>query len=208
MRELSGITNEVLGLESNAKSCVAISRRLRQGLTVNDYLFYNLSLAKKRLGKILIKMIQDVYTVDRVMKILHDRNAVEPFQVTNEQGEQVNFSEIDEESIRAFLENMDFTKYDVSISESANSPTKNLDRFLTMTELMSSGGLNEISIDLAKQAGIVSPSDADKYNQMLQAQAQAAAEAQERDNKAQNARTLIAQGLNPDTMQPLPKPPQ
>lgn len=208
MRELAGITNEVLGLESNAKSGVAIARRLRQGLTVNDYLFDNLSLAKKRLGKILIKMIQDVYTVDRVMKILHDRNAVEPFQVTNEQGQQVNFSEINEETIREFLENMDFTKYDVSISESANSPTKNLDRFLTMTELMSSGGLNEISIDLAKQAGIVSPSDADKYNQMLQMQAKAAAEAQERDNKAQNARTLIAQGLNPETMQPLPKPPQ
>lgn len=205
MREIAGVTNEVLGLESNAKSGVAIARRLRQGLTVNDYLFDNLSLAKKKLGRILIKMVQDVFTVDRIMKILHDRNAVESFQVTDQNGEKVDFSDIDKDVVRRFLENVDFTKYDVSISESANSPTKNLDRFLTLTELMSTGALNEISIDLAKQAGIVSPSDAEKYKQMLRQQAEAQAQAQERDHQAQNARTLIAQGINPQTGEPLPR---
>jgi len=204
LKDIAGVTNEVLGLESNAKSGVAIARRLRQGLTTNDYLFDNLSLAKKQLGRIVIKMIQDVFTVDRVMKILHDQNAVEPFQVTDATGEQVEFSKIDKEFVRSFLENVDFTKYDVSISESANSPTKNLDRFLTLTELMASGAMNEISIDLAKQAGIISPSDADKYKRMLQDQAKAAQAAQEADHKAQNARTLIAQGINPETMEPLP----
>ena len=128
MREIAGITNEVLGLESNAKSGVAIARRLRQGLTTNDYLFDNLSLAKKKLGRILIKMIQDVFTVDRVMKILHDQNAIEPFEITNQEGQRQSFSEIDKEVVRSFLENVDFYKYDVSVSDSANSPTKNIDR--------------------------------------------------------------------------------
>lgn len=205
MKEIAGVTNEVLGIESNAKSGVAIARRLRQGLTVNDYLFDNLSLAKRQLGKILIQMIQDVFTVDRIMKILHDRNAMEPFQLKDSQNMQVPFSEIDKEYVRKFLENMDFTKYDVSISESANTPTKNLDRFATLTELMQNGSLNAISIDLAKQAGIMSPSDAEKYKGMLQEQAQAANQEKESDNQAQLARTLIAQGLDPKTMQPLPQ---
>tara|TARA_R110000744_G_scaffold228_2_gene866 strand:- start:9970 stop:12162 length:2193 start_codon:yes stop_codon:yes gene_type:complete len=201
MKDLAGITNEVLGQESNAKSGVAIARRLRQGLTVNDYLFDNLSLAKKQLGRVLIKMVQDVYTVDRIEKILHDRNAIEPFQLLDD-GEMKDFSEINEKTIRRFLTNVDFTKYDVSISESANSPTRNLDRFMTFTELINSGSLNEITIDLAKQAGIVSPSDAEKYKKMLADQAASEAEAQERDRQAQNERTVLAKGVNPKTGQP------
>ena len=205
MKQISGVTDEVLGVETNAKSGVAIARRLRQGLTVNDYLFDNLSLAKKQLGKILINMIQDVFTVDRIMKILHDRNAMEPFQLRDEQNQQVQFNDIDKDYVRKFLENMDFTKYDVSISESANTPTKNLDRFSTLTELMQNGSLNAISIDLAKQAGIMSPSDAEKYKVMLDQQAQAQNQVKESDNQAQLARTLIAQGLDPKTMLPLPQ---
>jgi hypothetical protein len=207
MREVSGISNEILGQESNAKSGVAIARRLRQGLTTNDYLFDNLSLAKKRLGKVLVKIIQDVFTVDRIMQILHDQNAMEPFQLTGDDGQQMNFSEIDPAFIRQFLENIDFTKYDISISESANSPTKNLDRFAVMTELMQSGSLNPISIDLAKQAGIVSPSDAEKYKQMLSQQSQQEMQLKQMDNQAQIARTVLAKDRDPNTLQPLPQGP-
>lgn len=205
MKETAGITQEVLGLESNARSGVAIARRVRQGLITNDYLFDNLSIAKKRLGNILIKMIQDVFTVDRIMKILHNQNAKEAFTMKGPDGTETPFSEIDEAFIRDFLSNMDFTKYDVSISESANSPTKNLDRFQTLTELLASGAMNPMAIELAKQAGIVSPSDADKLLQMLQQQAQQQQEAQKSDQQAQLARTLVAQGLDPTTMQPLPQ---
>lgn len=205
MKEIAGITAEVLGQESNAKSGVAIARRLRQGLTTNDYLFDNLALAKRRLGKILIKIIQDVFTVDRIIKVLHNQNAKEPVQLTNDQGQKVNLSEIDEETIRNFLENTDFTNYDVAISESANSPTKNLDRFTTISEMMVNGSFNPITLELMKSAGLLSPSDAEKYKQMLLEQQQAAIQEKEMDNKSQMARTLIAQGLDPDTRQPLPK---
>lgn len=204
MKEISGVTPEVLGQESNAKSGVAIARRLRQGLITNDYLFDNLSIAKKRLGKILIKIIQDTFTVDRIMKVLHNQNAKEPFQMQDASGQKVNFSDIDESFVREFLQNIDFSDYDVAISESANSPTKNLDRFTTISEMMSNGSFNPITIDLMKSAGLISPSDAEKYNQMLQQQQQASIQEKQLDNQSQAERTLIAQGLDPRTMQPLP----
>lgn len=205
IKEISGVTQEVLGQESNARSGVAIARRLRQGLTVNDYLFDNLSIAKKRLGKILIIMIQNVYTVDRIMRILHNQNEVEPFKLMDANGEKTDFNKIDKELIRSFLENVDFTNYEVSISESANSPTKNLDRFTSLTELMANNSLNPISLKLAKDAGLISPSDAAELSSMLFDQQQSAASEKESDNRNQIARSLIGQGLNPDTLQPLPK---
>jgi len=200
MRQISGINEEVLGEQSNAKSGVAIMRRLRQGMVVNDFLFDNLSLSKKKLGEVIIKMVQKLYGPEDIIKILRDQNIQEKINlpVRGEDGvEQVELDVITDETLLEFLRNEDFTTYSVSISESANTPTKNMDRFIALTEVMSQGILNPISIELAKQAGILSPAIADKFNAMLQEQAQVQAQSEQ----AKNQTELLKSGVPPQIVQ-------
>jgi hypothetical protein len=203
MKEIAGVSNEILGLESNAKSGVAIARRIRQSMTVNDYLFDNLSMAKKQLGKVLLEMIQSFYTPEKIRKVLQDRNQVEPFELQKD-GESVPFESYEDEDLIDFLNDVDFTKYDVSVSEGANTPTKNLDRLMMFQELQAQGPITPMMIDLMKSAGMISPADAVKYNKMLEDQAAAEAAAADKDRQAQNERTILGQGINPNTGMPLP----
>lgn len=197
MRQISGVNEESLGLQSNAKSGVAIMRRIRQGMVANDYLFDNLSMSKKILGRVIIKIVQKIFTPQDIMRILKDVNANDPITLStiDQQGQlqQAPLETIAEEEIIKFLENEDFSKYDVSITETANTPTRNMDRFIALTEMMSQGILNPIAIELAKQAGILSPLDAEKLNRMLESQAQAQAQ----QDQAKNATELLKSGVNP-----------
>ncbi|NIT02544.1 MAG: hypothetical protein GTO09_10475, partial [Candidatus Latescibacteria bacterium] len=51
MREIMNINPELLGINSKAESGIAIAEKKRQGLIGNEYLFDNLSNAKRTLGK-------------------------------------------------------------------------------------------------------------------------------------------------------------
>jgi len=205
MMKIASINPEMVGESSNVRAGVAINKRIRQGLVSNDHIFDNLSIAKKRLGKNLLMMIQETYSVDRVMKILNNQNSEEPFTLKDpESGVDMPYSDFSPEFIEAFLDDVDFTKYDVSISESASSPTKNLDRFETMKEIFQNGGLNPILIDLAKEAGIISPKSADRYQEMLSQQSQAEQQAQNASSQAEIAKTVLAKDRDPNTLQPLP----
>jgi len=72
LAKIMNINPELRGFSGGAESGIAIQQKNRQGLLGNEYLFDNLSFAKKNLGKKLVSRIQEVYTPERIFRILHN----------------------------------------------------------------------------------------------------------------------------------------
>ncbi len=85
VREIMNINLEMEGGSSNAQSGIAIVERKRQGLVGNEFVFDNLSLSKRLLGRILVKLIQSVYTPDRILRILENRSIREQIDIGGRQ---------------------------------------------------------------------------------------------------------------------------
>src|SRR3989304_3839222 len=103
MREISNINNEMLGLNSNATSGIAQAEKKKQGLVGNEFLFDNLSLSKKRLARRYIKLVQKIYTPERIMRVLNNLNNKNPIDIGGKQ-----FSEYSQEELLEFINNEDF----------------------------------------------------------------------------------------------------
>lgn len=171
MKAVSGVNLELLGAESNARSGIAIARRLRQGLVANDFLFDNLSFWKERLGTVILKYVQEYFSTEDIMKILKKENGREKIKLGDNE-----FSKMTETKVRSIIDNMDFTKYDVVISESASSPTKAMDLLAALNELTNSGQLPQspmITIDVLKNSGLLDPETATRYMEEIKSQQEA-----------------------------------
>ena len=65
------VSPSMLGFsETSQESGVAIAQKQRSGLVGNEYLFDNLSLTKKVLGRNIVKMIQKYYSPERILRIV------------------------------------------------------------------------------------------------------------------------------------------
>ena len=134
LREIMNINPEMLGINSKAESGVAIAEKKRQGLVGNEFLFDNLALSKKRLGRLLVRLIQKIYTPERILRIVQSNNARSPIELGGK-----SLDQYDPQEIVALLTNSDLTKYDVAVSESAFSPTNRRYNFIVWSELASRG---------------------------------------------------------------------
>ncbi|RPJ05516.1 MAG: hypothetical protein EHM36_08190 [Deltaproteobacteria bacterium] len=111
MREVSNINLEMLGQGQQTQSGIALAEKRRQGLIGNEFLFDNISLAKRVLGRVLVRLIQKVYTPERILRIVQNRHARNPIQVGGEE-----FDQVDPEVLKELLETEDLGKYDVVVS--------------------------------------------------------------------------------------------
>lgn len=116
-------------------SGVAIMQKTRVKLTGNEFLFDNLSFAKKKLGRLLIALIKKYYTPERIYRILGNEKARNPELQINGQPAQ----DLTKEAIMQLLETADLEKYDVDVSESTWTPTMRLANLLVLKELAQSG---------------------------------------------------------------------
>lgn len=73
MDRIMNINPELQGLKSNVTSGVAIMQRKQSGLMGNEYLFDSLSMGKRRLGKLLVKYYQNIYTTERIVRIIENK---------------------------------------------------------------------------------------------------------------------------------------
>lgn len=112
----------------------ALMQRLRQKLVGNDFLFDNLSFAKKKIGRLLVKYIQKYYDAQRIYRIVQNRNKKQPVQLGGQPMEKYP-----EEEIIELLQRTDLSEYDVEISESAYSPTVGLATAAVLSELAKTG---------------------------------------------------------------------
>ena len=174
LREVLNINLEMEGGASNAKSGIAILERKKQGLVGNEFLFDNFSIAKVKIGRLLVAMIQKYYTPERIIKIIQNESMKAPVQIGGVPADQM-----DMELVRSLLENTDLTKQDVIVSESGWSPTTRIANFTMWAELAGKGAPVPMPF-------LIELSDLPEKEKMLQMFAQEAQTQQkEKDDKNQ-----------------------
>ncbi|MCK5611710.1 hypothetical protein KAR91_58115 [Candidatus Pacearchaeota archaeon] len=136
MREIMNVNLDMQGM-GQGDSGIAMRMKIVQQLVGNDFLFDNMSFAKKKLGQIIVKKIAKLYTPQRIMRIVANQH-----QRAGEEGITINgqpFDQIDQDAITRILEDTDLTQYDVVVSESASSPSAMMGNFLALLELAGKG---------------------------------------------------------------------
>lgn len=164
-------------------------------LLPNEFLFDNLAFAKKKLGKLLVPIIQRYYTPDRILRILQTT----AMRQENTQVGGQPLQSYDPNEIIAFLETADLSLYDVEVSESAYSPTKRMATLMLLTEMVRGG----MAVDPALLIEFMDlPADIKARVQSSMAQQAASAqEGQQATADMEIQKTLIAQGAIPPAVQ-------
>lgn len=142
LRQIMNINEEMLGEGPSGASGRAIQQRKLSGLVGNEFLFDNFSMSKKRVGRMLIKMIIDVYTTERILRLIDSeaqrdqsmKIGSNPYFIIDPETGQVVGDRRDE--IREILENDELSKIDIVVDENPWSPSIRIEVFNTLVELM------------------------------------------------------------------------
>jgi len=144
LREISNINAELQGINTRAESGVAIAEKKRQSLLGNEFLFDNLSLANRLTGRILFKLIQKVWTPDRILRLMNDssKSSAKPAEFggrpfVGEEG-QGAAEELTSDEVLRILKDVDVARYDVVVTESPYTPTvmqENLAKFIELARV-------------------------------------------------------------------------
>lgn len=86
LQEVSGAVQEQMGQQTNARSGIAIEARQRQGATVNTEPFDNLRLTKRRMGELMLSMMRQYWTYEKVIRITDDQTGGDKFVTFNQSG--------------------------------------------------------------------------------------------------------------------------
>lgn len=200
LRENMNVNPELLGLNSKAESGVAIVEKKRQGLLGNEFLFDNLNLSKKLLGRVLVALIQKTYDPKRILRVIENRNRRTPVEIAGKK-----FDEYDPADIRALLETADLTKYDVVVSESAYSPTNRNANFIAWSTLAMQGA----PVPLTLLVELSDLPNKQKALEQINAEIQAKAEDSKAKYNTEIQKAMIAAqsrggGSSPGTSQQIP----
>lgn len=172
VREILNVTPEVLN--SSSASGVAIIEGKRMALLGSEYLFDNLSMAKKRLGKRLVQMIQQVYTPERMVRILMTMNQRRPVSING-----MPITEETADQFRKLLSTSDLTKFDVVVGEAQSSPNKQTSDFSVLLEIGRVTGGQAVPPELLVEAAPLSEDKKQRALQYLQQQKESAAQAEQ-----------------------------
>lgn len=168
--------------------------RRTQKLLGSEFLFDNLSFAKQRLGRLLVKLIQRYYTPDRIVRIVRNVASKEPVQLAEQPVE-----EFEDQDILALLNTADLEYYDVEITESTWSPSMRLATFQLLAEMAQAG--QPIPPEAMLEFADMPQQVRTKLMSMMQQQQQAAGSAEQAKADAEIQKTLIAQGQIPPEVQ-------
>lgn len=183
LREIMNINPEMLGINSKAESGLAQIEKKRQGLIGNEYLFDNMNLCKKQIGRILVRLIQRIYTPERILRIVESQGISQEAQIGN-----AAYTPDRRQEILTLLQTEDFSKYDVAISESAHSPTQRRANFVAWAELAGKG----IPVPPMLLVQLSDLDEKDKVIQQMQAEAQAQREMEDKKINAEVEKAQIA----------------
>jgi len=81
IRNVSGVTAENMGRDTNADSGKAIIARQDQGSVVTAEIFDNLRYAVQQIGEMELSMVEQFYTMPKVVRIIGDRGAAKYSQI-------------------------------------------------------------------------------------------------------------------------------
>ena len=143
-REISGINTELLGLEQDQSSGIAIARRQAQGQVISTVWFDNYRTFRRLLGKRLARRIQQVYTMERTLRVVGPHGAELLIQINPAEARDLMGDEVQryKEERRAqdgrptVLRDVKALKYDVVISEVPTTPTMRATSLLAILEIL------------------------------------------------------------------------
>jgi len=151
VRDLANVNLAMLG-QAERQSGKALLFQEEKGLVGNEYLYDNHSNAKKRLGKLIIKAIQKIYSKERVIRILYSENARNELKLSTaplkamsgQQAPQIpqtmELMLYPPEVIQSVLDNFDLVKFDLIVDENLDTPAKR-QAALSMMERLGAAGL-------------------------------------------------------------------
>ncbi len=84
LQEVSGAVEEQMGQQTNARSGIAIEARQRQGATVNTEPFDNLRLTKRRMGELMLSLMRQYWTYEKVIRITDEQTGADKFVQFNQ----------------------------------------------------------------------------------------------------------------------------
>ena len=144
IREISGINTELLGLETDQASGIAIARRQAQGQIISTVWFDNYRFFRRGVGKRLARRIQQVYTLERTLRLTGPRGEqmvlkLNPAEFRNMAPDE--FARYQEEQPKVdgrpqILRDVGALKYDVVISEVPTTPTQRAMALLAILEIL------------------------------------------------------------------------
>lgn len=152
IKQTSGINPDLLANDSQSQSGRAILLKQRQGLVMLQEALDNYSETKKILGRFILSQLGEIFTVERVAKVLGSKYIESNFSrpVINEDTGEIELDEKDKPVekvnpeefklvISSLINNDDVGKYDVSIGEGAYSETIKFTNYLTLMDMVDKG---------------------------------------------------------------------
>ena len=208
MKEIMNVNQELMerGKAGTPQSGIAIAQQKQSMMIGNEYLFDNLSLAKRKLGRHLVAMIQKVYTPERIMRVLESRSLREAIKIGGEalfpqlppevqdapveQKMQMveQLVQMKQAELMEIITTSDLSKFDVVVTESPHSATTRQANFVIWADMASKGF--PVPPDLLVDLSDLPEKDVVKQN--IQAQQQAAQAESQRESDTEIQKTLIA----------------
>lgn len=145
IREISGINTELLGLETDQASGIAIARRQGQGQIISTLWFDNYRLFRRLLGRRLARRIQQVFTMERTLRLTGPDGAAMVIKVNPLDARELapeEFARYKEEQPKLgdlrprILKDLSALKYDVVISEVPTTPSMRATSLLAILEIL------------------------------------------------------------------------
>lgn len=134
MREVSNLPE----LPTSVQSGKQVIEVRRTGLIGNEFLFDNINISKKKIGKLALPLIQQIYPPERIIRVIENQMRRGPIRIDGVQM-QGAISPEDREAIREILENADLTRYDVKVTVSPTNPTIRRGIFEAWSDLAKQG---------------------------------------------------------------------
>lgn len=189
LAEISNIPPEMQGMVQSQQSSKSLMAARSSALLGNEFLFDNLALGKRQVGRWLLQAIPQVYTSKSIMKLL---------DYSKEQGQEVQIAgqpadQYSEEQLEKYLQealNGNLNKYDVKVDESNAAPTKRYETMVKLMELQASGA--QLPQTLLLEYVDLPPDVKKRALAEIQAQQQAALQAEQDKNKTEIAKTILA----------------
>jgi len=131
MLTIMNLAEESLGFSSREVSSTAIVEKNRNAMKAQQFLMDNFDHAKKLLARNVIKMVQKVYTPERVLRLLGNTNP-------KSEEDQMKNAQL-QETIKMFFEDEDLVTLDIVSSLSVYSATARSASFSTLMEMSRNG---------------------------------------------------------------------
>ncbi len=194
LSELINVRSEPPGANTSGQLMLHVEK---MKLTGNNYLFENMAMGLKQIGRIIPGLIQEFYSAERIMRIInaYDQQSI---QKMAEAG-QPDMSQFTVDEIQNFLDNANISDYDMFTDEATWSPSIRQANYMILSELVAKGA--QIPPEVLFEFADLPEDIRQNVLQKMAEASQAAEAAAKRTSDTEIDKTLIAHGQIPPAVQ-------